>query len=186
VPVEGTHALSGRGHLGVDLATTAWGEPDPAEPRAMSLGLRIAWAQRVLATTPFAEPWAIAAAAMAIAHERWLLDRPFGDTTAHRAATVVGRAAISAVSFESFLAAVPTNGRWALVDVHEPDDLWRAQVRWWKRVDEDGADLLRGPGFSDRVVVGAVLVCAADAWRVRAALSCAAGRDGAVTFDLLA
>ncbi len=38
-----------------------------------------------------------------------------------------------------------TQARWALDGVHDADDLWRAEGRWWARVERDGFALVRRP-----------------------------------------
>jgi hypothetical protein len=56
-----------------------------------------------------------------------------------------------------------------LEGIDQPTDLWRAETVWWRRVEADGFALLR-KGSSQRPLIGAVAVLAADAWRVCAAL----------------
>jgi hypothetical protein len=76
--------------------------------------------------------------------------------------------------------------RGAVAGVDEPGGLWRAEARWWARLEQDAAGLLRGSRYDVAPVVGTVAMLSADAWRVRAGLELAArgGRPGEV-FDAL-
>jgi hypothetical protein len=68
-----------------------------------------------------------------------------------------------------------------------PADLWAAEARWWRAVEHDSEDLVRSPRPGPAVLVGAVGLLAADAWRVRAALEAAArGGVGAEVFRAVA
>jgi ATP synthase (C/AC39) subunit len=51
---------------------------------------------------------------------------------------------------------------------------WQAETDWWRRVEADGRVLLRSSASDSDPVLGAVVVMAADARRVRAALASAA------------
>jgi hypothetical protein len=74
-----------------------------------------------------------------------------------------------------------------LSDVVEPGDLWRAEARWWARVEQEGGALTRHPSPGHERVVGAVALMAVDAWRVRAALERAASGGGPLEdFDAVA
>jgi hypothetical protein len=68
----------------------------------------------------------------------------------------------------------PTSGR----SRAGADALWTAESRWWARVERDGFDMLRRPGYTEAPAIGAVAVLAADCRRVTAALELAA-RGGA-------
>ncbi|MGZ4606150.1 MAG: hypothetical protein ACXVXV_08430 [Blastococcus sp.] len=71
--------------------------------------------------------------------------------------------------------------------MEDPRSLWRAEARWWTRLDSDAAALLRRPRFTVDPVVGAVAAAAVDAWRVCAALECAARGGGDLeVFDAVA
>jgi hypothetical protein len=79
----------------------------------------------------------------------------------------------------------PTDARWVLAGIDRPEELWRADVAWWHRVERDAFALLRRASFGRPPVIGAVAVLAADAWRVRAALEVAA-RGSVEAFDAVA
>jgi hypothetical protein len=101
---------------------------------------------------------------------------------------VVGRPAVTANNFVDLAEALPGNSRWAVAEVAGNGELWRAEARWWRRVDHDGMALVRRSTPGRAVLVGSVAVLAADAWRVRAALERAArgGGPGEEDFDAVA
>ena len=78
------------------------------------------------------------------------------------------------VSLRTAAALLPSDVRWVLQGIDRPDDLWRASAGWWHRVEQDAFGLLRQAGFERAPVVGAAMLLAVDAWRVRAALEVAA------------
>lgn len=75
---------------------------------------------------------------------------------------------------ESLRNAFPPAAAQALDGVDRPADLWRAEAALAVRIESDGFSLLRAGLPGPDVVLGAMAVLAADAWRVRAALASAA------------
>ncbi len=90
----------------------------------------------------------------------------------------LGSDSLAAASISEMAERLPSAARWALRDVDDAQQLWTAEQRWWKRMEEDGRALLTGSGFSMDPVLGAVAVLAADARRVRSALEIAARGGG--------
>lgn len=176
--LAGMETLDG---LRAALAASPWGDPGSVQARHIAIGLRLGWAERVLAAVPDAQRWACGAVALLAARETNL---PAG--LARRIESIVGTGTSRAGSLPALARAASARARWTLAGAGEPTDLWRAEAEWWRQVDHDGQALLARYRFGPRVVVGAVAVLAADAWRVRAALACAA-RGGAVeVFDAVA
>jgi hypothetical protein len=68
--------------------------------------------------------------------------------------------------------------RWALSDIAEPAELWRAELGWWDRVEDDAHALLRRID-DEAVVLAAVALLGVDAQRTARALASAA--RGAMT-----
>jgi hypothetical protein len=169
------------------LAASPWGDPGGETPREIGLALRLAWAERVGAAVPPARGWAVAASGLLVARELFVADRRLAGAAAAAARRLLGAAAPAAASLAELAAAAPRDARAALAVADRPESLWLAEARWWARVDVDAAVLLRRPRFSLDPVVGAAAAAAVDAWRVRAALECAArgGRDLDV-FDAVA
>jgi len=156
------------------LARSAWGDPEAETPAAFHLSMRVAWADRVTAQIPGIRPWAGGAVALLMARELIVAGhRPTG-AIVRTTGSMLGSGWIDARTIPALAAAVPTSARWALAGVEGPEDLWRAEVGWWARVERDGFTLLHQPVASPDSVVGAAAVMAADAWRVRAALEVAA------------
>jgi hypothetical protein len=79
---------------------------------------------------------------------------------------------------ESLRNALPPAAARALDGVDRPADLWRAEAALAVRIESDGFSLLRAGLPGPDVVLGAMAVLAADAWRVRAALASAALHAG--------
>jgi hypothetical protein len=177
-------ATGSAGELRAVLAASAWGDPGEATPRAIQLGMRLAWADRVARRVPVARPWAAGAVALLVARERFACHRELPARAGMAAGRLVGREAASALA--GLAMAAPAAARWALAEATEPADLWRAELGWWRRVRTDGVRLLASGGLGPDRVVGVVALLAADAWLVRAALELAARGGGGEVFDALA
>lgn len=165
------------------LETSRWRLRGCTTPRELHLGLRLAWADAVVAGVPEAAGWARAGAALLVLKEVVLEGRRLTGPLALRASYVLGPTFVGALSGRSVdLAGVradlPSGARWVLDGIDQIQDLWRGEAAWWHRVERDGFALLRGSAYDRGPVVGALAVLAVDAWRVRAALETAA-RGGA-------
>lgn len=169
------------------LATSAWGDPGGETPAEVLPAMRLTWAGRVAATVPPARAWAVAGGALLLARELFVAGRRLPPVAEASARRLLGPDAPTATSPAALAAIVPRAAREAVGGVADPPSLWRAEARWWARLDSDAAALLRRPRFSADPVIGAVGAAAVDAWRVCAALECAArgGRDLEV-FDAVA
>lgn len=161
------------GELRGTLAMSPWGDPGGETPREIGLAMRTVLADRVIAAVPAAAQWAAGAIALLVAREVVVQGRELPSRARIGAARVVGVAAASARTLPALQAALSSGARWALVEVAEPSDLWRAEAGWWARVERDGAAMVRRAAAGPEVLVGAVGLMAADAWRVRAALELA-------------
>lgn len=166
------------------LAASPWGDVGEPSPRAVYLGVRVAWADRVVGAAPEAALWARAATALLVARETVREGRRLPEPVAQRASYVLGPAYVAAAqalppSPAGLARHLPGDTRWILQDVATSDGLWRAEAAWWHRVEHDGFAMLRRPAFAREPVVGSVAVLAADAWRVRAALEVPARRAAA-------
>lgn len=160
------------------LTRSAWGDPGGTTPREVGLAMRTALADRALAVVPTAGAWAAGATALLLAREVAGGGRDLPPAAQRSASRVVGAAAVSARTLPGLAASLPRTAQWALEGVASPTDLWRAEARWWTRVESDGLGLARRAAAGPEVVVGAVAVLGADAWRVRAALEVAARGGG--------
>lgn len=168
------------------LATTAWGRPDDESPHTIGVTLRSVLLQDAAGALPECRNWITSAAALLLARERSGGRQP-APRSEHALRTLLGGQAVAAPDFEQFVNEVPEAAQWAFDGVASERDLWRAESRWWSRVESDGLTHLRGAKFGPLPVIGAVAVMAADAWRVRGALTAAAnGTPGVEGFDALA
>ncbi|WOP39101.1 hypothetical protein RKE32_37770 [Streptomyces sp. Li-HN-5-13] len=168
------------------LAASAWGDPGGDTPWALVTGMRMTAARRTAVAVPQARDWAVGRAALLTARELFVHGRSLPEPVRRDAARLLGARAPDTASYEAFRERLPSPARRLLTDVEEPEELWRAETRWWHSVRDDGAAMLRDGRYGPRVVVGAVAVLSVDAWRVRAALESAArgGRLGEA-FDAL-
>lgn len=142
------------------LRGSTWGDPGGDEPGRIAAHLRRAWGERVQDL--------VAAAARPAAG--WLA------LQAARSGPLDGRPADGRRS-----------GAWVLAGIDDRHDLWRAEARWWRALEEDGARLVRHPRGGADAVVGAFDLLLADAHWVEGALALAArgGADEEVVHALL-
>jgi hypothetical protein len=167
-----------RAELRRELAATAWGDPGGEDDHAVTLVLRLVWAARVRSGVPAATTWAAGAAALFLALDLCTSPRPHSPTETAAAARVLGPGAAAATTLEELRAALPRAARWALAGCSTVEDLWRAEVAWWLRVERDATVMRTSPRFDLTAVLGVVGLLGVDAWRVRAALEIA-DRGGA-------
>ncbi|MEU7872106.1 hypothetical protein [Dactylosporangium sp. NPDC049140] len=164
--------------LRAELATAGWCRGDPGTDRGAAVAMRLSWARR-MADVPGAEAWAAGGVALLVARERWLAGSDVSPPV-----PLIGPA-VGAASFAGFVAALPARAAWPFAFVRRPPDLWLGESAWWRRLEADGRALLRRGGFGPGPALGAAAVLAADAWRVRAALACAADGGEPAAFDLI-
>lgn len=165
------------------LSTSRWKDIGGETAWWIEVGVRLAWADRVAALIPEAAGWARAASALLVVRESVLGDRELPKPLAHRASRILGSEFVPATARSATVTGLssrlPRDTQWVLRDVDGPEDLWRAEGRWWQRVESDGFDMMRRSEFGRPPVVGVLAVLAADAWRARAALESAARGGGA-------
>ncbi len=169
------------------LTASPWGDPGGLTAREILLSMRAALADRVVAAVPAAARWATSWTAVLVARELVLDGGALPAQARESAARVLGHTAMAAATLPELVAALPPRGRATFANITHPDELWRAEARWWRRVERDGFTLARRAIAGPEVLVGSVAVLAADAWRVRGALELAA-RGGAPleVFDAVA
>jgi hypothetical protein len=159
------------------LVTSAWGDPGGDTAAAIEVGLRAMWARRVAALGEPARTWAAAAIVLLLASERFAAGRPDNPALTSVAVTLIGRAT-GARTIDEFAEAMPNRLSWVLSPGTAAADLWRNEVVWWHRVEEEGLGLLAAAGYGRKPVVGAAVVLAADARRLGSALELAARGGG--------
>lgn len=165
--------------LRAGLARSPWGDPGGDEPAVIGLGLRLAWARRVLGAVPEAAAWAAGGVALLLARELLLAGRPAEALVALRPPGVGSRWP-QADDLGSLRAALPTAAAWVLAGIEDPAELWRAEAGWWRRVQDDATRLARHAHLGRATVIGTVALLAVDGWRTSGALEVAArGGSGA-------
>lgn len=165
------------------VAASAWGHMPASSPAELALGLRVAWAHRVLQAAPGAADWVAGAGALLVARER-LLAGDSGHAEQLGRLPGIGERALGADSLRELRAALPAGASWALAGVNAPAELWRAELEWWSRVERDAQSMLRG-GNDEEVVLGAVALLALDARRTIWALESAAHGGGGDLVELV-
>jgi hypothetical protein len=169
------------------LAASAWQDPGGESAYAVRVGIRARWAARAAALGDPARTWAAGAVAVLAAGERFAAGRAVDPAIMGGALSLLGPAALRAVTLEEMAARLPSRAGWVFAGITAPADLWRAERAWLARVERDGLRLLRTSGLDSGTVLGAVAVMACDAWRVRAALEIAArGGEPLEAYDELA
>ncbi|HEY7223099.1 MAG TPA: hypothetical protein VH561_05725 [Micromonosporaceae bacterium] len=159
------------------LTASPWRDPGGSGPRDIQISLRLSWADRVAARVSATRPWALGAAALLLAREVVGRGEPLSGAARSSALRTLGPGcATSAASVSELRASLPRSAGWALDDVTDPEHLWQAEARWWRRVRGDSAALAARSTFGEEPVVGAVALLAHDAWLVTGALA-GAGRD---------
>ncbi len=156
------------------LGTSAWGDPGGSGPREIQLAMRMGWAERVVARVPEARTWALGAAALVVARERLGRREPLPESAAATATSLLGAGWRDAGSLDALRGSLGAPARWALDGLADIRDLWRWEVRWWRRVRIDARGLLARSTFGSEHVVGAAALLAADAWLALGALETAA------------
>jgi hypothetical protein len=171
--------------LRASLAASPWGDPGSEEPEAIHRSLRHAWSQRLLAELPEAAEWIYGAMALLVAREALVGDAPALPTHQPQAGQF-GAAWTQAATVRELAAALPRAAAWVLEGVDPVEELWRAEARWWARIDQDARAMARRPREGRAVVVGSVALTAVDAWRVGAALQAVARGAGQELEEVLA
>jgi hypothetical protein len=167
--IEPTHDLA---EVRSVLAASPWGEPASENPGGLHLALRAGWTRRIIDCAPEAREWAQAAVALLVARELLLTEEE--DPRRLLALPGVRASWLTASSVPELAARLPAAIRWALSEVAGPEELWRAELAWWQRVEEDAEALMRRPLGSPALVVGTVALLAVDAQRAARSLAIAA------------
>jgi len=166
------------------LAASPWGDPGADEIGPIGVALRMAWARRLASDAAGASSWAAGRGALLVAGILAGGLRSGKGTTPGQALPggavasarrLLGSGWQDASTLAELTTRLPGSAAWALEGTTAPEDLWRAELGWWNRVESDGLTArtaTAGPGPEPVVGMAAALV--ADAWRVGAALEAAA------------
>jgi hypothetical protein len=162
------------GELRAALAASSWRDPGGETMHAVRLGMRARWAARAAALDDPARTWAMAAAALLMAGERFVAGRALDPAVVGCVPGLLGPAAYHAATLDELAEVLPPRTKWVLAGITAPGELWRAEETWLARVEQDGLRLLRTSSLDSAVILGAVAVMGCDARRIRAALEVAA------------
>ena len=159
------------------ISVSAWTLPRAHSAAELAIGLRVAWARRVVESAPGAADWVAGAGAL-LAVRELLVEHSGKYSEQLRHYPGIDDRAFGVGTLAAFRDAVGPRAGWALGTITEPDELWRAELAWWDRVEEDSRLLLRHSD-DESVVLAAVALLAVDAQRTARALRSAAQRAGA-------
>ncbi len=155
------------------LAASPWGDPGGDSPARVGMGLRLSWARRVAEQAEDAAYWAAGLSALVVARDMFTGERLLlvDDVPSIRELGVSWHEADSVTGLET---RIPRSASWVLKGASDTSDLWRAEARWWSRIESDSLAVLAAfrPGPQMAVAVFGLLWV--DAWRVQAALEIAA------------
>ena len=169
--------------IGAALADSAWGTQAGHSAAELAIGLRVSWARRVWEAAPEAADWVLGASALLVAREL-LVAGSRAQVTQLRRLPGIRAEALDASTIGELRAALPARAAWALADVSDPSELWRAELEWWLRVEQESGALRRSRE-QRAVVVAAVALLAVDAQRTARALSAAAHPGGSELAELV-
>jgi len=154
------------------VAGSAWALPHAHSTAELAIGLRVAWGRRVAEAAPEAADWVAGAMALLTARELFVAQSSEHAEQLRRYPGIDDRA-LSAGTLAALRGALGVRAGWALATIAEPDELWRAELAWWDRVEED-CRLLLSRSEDETVVLAAVASLAVDAQRTARALRSAA------------
>ncbi len=167
------------------LARSAWGDPGGSDPLAIGLGLRVAWARRIVRQVPDAGDWARGATAVLIARERFAFDRTIGDRTSHEVDALLGTRWERATTLSDLVDQLPKSAAWPLGPSPSPENLWEAELAVVRRVGTDAMKMATTGRYTRNTVMAIMALLLVDLWLVTAAIE-VAGRSPQGVFDVVA
>ncbi len=175
-----------REELDTALRRSPWGDPGEGGPANLADVLRLGWLRELAAAAPQARPWAATAAALTVGR-LVLVDGARPSPRLRRLARpLIGEAWAGAGDLAELRTALPASLRGVLDGIDGPQELWRAEARALAALEDDAFGLLRTAMPGPSVVLGAIVVLAVDAWRLRAALAAAEAGGGSEVLDAVA
>jgi hypothetical protein len=168
------------------LAASAWGDPGSTDWAEAAVALEARLASWLHDAVPDAPAWAAGAAALVLAR-RLGAGRAVPPAAVADLRRQLGDGWVGASDLGGLAMRLPPTAAWVLDGADTPEALWRAEGRWWTRVDRDAAATLRAWHPGPQTVAAAAARLVADAWRTQAALEAASwGGVGREAFDALA
>jgi hypothetical protein len=152
------------------LTHSAWGDPGGADPVAVAVGLRVAWARRLVHQVPETAPWAKGGLAVLIAREVFAFNRDISLPTGRELDRLIGSRWRDAKTIPELARLLPDSAAWALSDIASPSMLWRAELGVVHRVTADATRLAAAKRFTRSTVAAMMALLLVDLWRVAAAI----------------
>jgi hypothetical protein len=165
------------------LQRSSWGDPGAEDAEDIHLALRLAWARRVATEVPEARAWAAGGVAILVAGELFVADHPRDLAQAEHAG--LGQEWSRARTIVDLRDRLSAQASWALAGIDTPQELWRAELGWWRSVGSDAEAMTRSRLEGREVVVGAIALLGLDAIRVATALAVAAQARSAIAREAL-
>ena len=167
------------------LAHSPWGDPGSTDWPAMAVALEARWALWLAEAVPGAAAWGAGRAGLVAAGEVQK-GRAVPAAVRRDLGRLLGTRWEHATDLAALRAGLPVDAGW-VIDGLDGSDLWRAEGRWWQRVDREAAATSRAGGEGPAVVGAAAASLVADAWRAQAALQATGwGPLGLEVFDAVA
>ncbi len=169
------------------LTHSPWGDPGGAGPVEVAVGLRVAWARRLMRSVPETVPWAKGGLAVLIAREVFAFDRAVAPVTGRELDRLMGKGWRAATSIAELAHLVPEAASWPLAGIESPTDLWNAERNVARRVDLEATQLADGRRFTRSTVAAMMTLVLLDLRRIMAAVELAGrGPDPTEVFDAVA
>ena len=160
-------ALRGR------LERSSWGDPGGTDPATITVGLCVAWLQRLSRQLPVAKPVAHGGLAILIARERFAFEREIAPITAREIDHLVGNGWRRAETLAQLAEQLPRTASWAGSGVSSFDDLWHAELAWLDRIERDARGLAASRRFGRNEVAAVMALLMVDLRRVQSAIEVA-------------
>lgn len=168
-----------------ELAASPWLDPGADDLATVVTWLRLSWAHRVANELDQAARLAAGWAALIAAGDLLLGSSTRAGNSAHRVREL-GWDWVAAGDVQGLRDRLPAEARWVLHDVEDPEELWRAEVTWWRTAEAEGHRRSRSVDSGPDAVLGAFALLLTDAHGVQSALELAAwGSDEEVAHELL-
>lgn len=141
------------------LAVSDWGNPGEDDFLHMVRGVRFGWGRRLSDAFEDQAHWGAGYVAIELAKDlflqprisgrrlRWPMDKP---------------SEMTVTDMSGLMAALPRQASWVLKGSEDPDQLWRAEDRWWARVAEDSEHMVWHGDLGRNTVIGAAMALLAD------------------------
>ncbi len=179
-------------HLVDVLTHSAWGDPGGFDLASLSVGLRVAWARRLIGHLPGAAEWAKGGLAVLVAREIFAFDRSLTPPVSRDVDRLLGNRWRSATTLPELIDTLPDSAAWALVEAAStgdlsPAELWRAEVCVARRVGSDAATRAMARRHTRGTVAALMALLLLDLCRVSSAIEVAGrGPNRIEVFDAVA